>query len=150
MTLAETLHSLPTLHSHEDAILWFISQFDWEMVSDLLDDHRSYEDLPKQKFIATLRTTFEQMQSEGDERLLVFSGRCHDCNCSNYKKNGYIFCGNHTKQYFALLVETDEHLHVTDLYQCFNFAANSAHADQLGKRIYLPPSVATSFPDDIA
>lgn len=133
----ETNQTLPTLHSHEEAILWFISRLDREMVSELLDDERTYQNFPKWEFINKLRNTFEQFTSQGDTRLLIFSGRCNGCDCDNFKKGGYVFYGNHTKNYFNLLIELDDNERITDMYECADFKTTFQPNFQIGCRIYI-------------
>lgn len=133
----------PTLHTHEDAVLWFISRLDWEMVSELLDEDRTYQNFPKWEFINKLRNAFEQFTAQGDTCLLVFPGRCDSCNCDNYKKSGYILYGNHTKNYIQLIVELDDNERISDLYECNSFKVSISTKFMPGKRIeideLLPP-----------
>lgn len=133
----ENNQTLPTLHTHEEAVLWFISRLDWEMVSDLLDEDRTYQDFPKWEFINKLRNVFEKFTSQGDTHLLIFPGRCNGYSCCNFKTGGYIFYGNRTKDYFNLIFELDDNQYVTDMYQCFKFKTTLEPKFASGRPIFI-------------
>lgn len=141
----ETNQTLPTLYTHEEAVLWFISRLDWEMVNELLDDERTYQNFPKWEFIAKLRNAFGQFTSQGDTRLLIFSGSCNSCDCSNYKKKGYIFYGNHTKNHINLIIELDDNEHITDMYECEDFKTTFTPNFQPAHRIFIDETLNYPF-----
>jgi hypothetical protein len=133
----QTHQTPPTLHTHEEAVIYFISQMDIEMLYDILDDNRTYQDLPKWEFLAKLENVFEKFRAAGDTRLLIFSGRCNGCDCDNFKKGGYKFYGNHTKNHFNLIVELTDKEHVTDMFECFNFKTTFQPKFRAGSRFHI-------------
>jgi hypothetical protein len=127
----------PTLGSHEEAVLYFISQMDLEMVNDLLNDAYTYQTYSKAKFISLLEELFEQFRLAGDTYLLIFPGNCNYKVCDNFKTPGYLFLGNHSKNYFNLLVELYQNESVLDLYECTRFNPTFPPKLELGQRFLL-------------
>ncbi len=127
----------PTLGSHEEAVLYFISKMDIEMVNDLLDNSYTYQNYTKAKFINLLEEAFERFRLAGDTYLLIFPGNCNYKVCDNFKTPGYLFLGNHSKNYFNLLVELDQNESILDLYECTRFNPTFAPKFELGQRFLL-------------
>lgn len=130
------LSTPPTLHNHLEAVAYFISQMDIEMVDLLLDDNRTYQDIPKERFIEKLRTAFSKFQEEGDTILIAVPGKCKGSYCSNTGKSGVAFYGNKTKNYLRLVFEIDKKKHVSDIYECFGFKTKRKLQFDVGKSIF--------------
>ena len=122
----------------KEAIIKYISEMNIHMLSLLLDDDKSYMDVPKDTFIEKLDSKFNILNSQGiHEFSRVLKGYCGgDCN------NG---CGGYTfvttdNQVLDLIVE-EEHGEIKDLYTCSKFISEEEIADK--SKIYL------SFSDDV-
>lgn len=128
---------LPTLGNHEEAILYFIAKMDIEMIDDLLDNDRLFQDLPKWQFINRLGNFFDRFRQADDTHLLIFPGNCSGKSCDNYKRSGYGFYGNESKNYFNLIVETNEENHILNLFECYVFHLTFKPRFPIGSCFYL-------------
>ena len=126
----------PTLQSHEEAVMYFISQMDLEMLNALLDK-KTYQDFPKWEFIMKLQRAFDEFAEAGETHLFIFPGRCNSCDCPNKGKSGYLFYSEKTKDYFNLIFELDDNRHVTDLYECSNFKESVKTDFEIGSRKWI-------------
>ena len=122
----------------KEAIIKDISEMNTDMLSLLLDDDKSYMDVPKETFIEKLDSKFNILNSQGiHEFSRVLKGYCGgDCN------NG---CGGYTfvttdNQVLDLIVE-EEHGEIKDLYTCSKFVSEEEIADK--SKIFI------SFSDDV-
>lgn len=100
-------------------IIYFIQRLDIEMVNDILDDGRTYQNLEKSIFIDKLRLTFDEFLANGDTFLHCYSGSCNEKDC-NFKCTGYSFIGNHTKNYLDIIFTIKEG-RIVDMYECVGF-----------------------------
>jgi hypothetical protein len=110
---------LSTLNTQSDAVLYFIRKLDVGMVSDLLDDKRSYQDMPKFRFINKLEVALDKFIDAGDTWLEHSEGCCDSTDC-NFKSSGYRFVGNTSRMYMDLIVEVKDGMAV-DIYECTQF-----------------------------
>jgi hypothetical protein len=118
--------------THLEAMVYFISQMDTEMVASLLDDDKTYEDVSKLEFLQLLDKTFDEFKSAGDTRLKTFRGECLHC----YPTwPGMSFIGEHSRHYMNLVFELEGE-QVTDICECSRFE-NYMNDEQLGNRIWL-------------
>lgn len=98
----------------KEKIIQAIKNFDLESLKELLDDKKSYQDVPKQLFLEKLEMTFNRAKL--NECYLfddVFFGICGSCNkgCE-----GMTFLSN-TGYYLDLFIESDEQI-IKDMYVC--------------------------------
>ncbi len=115
------LSSPPTLNTHEEAVKYFISQMDIEMLNDILDNEKTYQDFSKEEFIARLGKSFNNLKDYKNTHLLIFPGYCDHCTCINKGKSGFIFYGNKSKHYLNLIFDVNDTGRVTDLHECNEF-----------------------------
>jgi hypothetical protein len=108
------------LKTQEDAVRYFISRLDADMVDTLLDEKRTYQDMDKQVFIANLRHAFDEFLEAGDTVLLCTPGQCNSTEC-NYRYRGYSFEGNKSTKHMDLIIENDNEGRVRDIYECRHF-----------------------------
>ena len=135
----------PKLQSHEEAVMYFISQMDIEMINTILDEDRTYQDFEKWYFISKLQKALDKFSEGGDTRLLIFRGHCNSCDCSNKGKSGYLFYGDKTKNYFNLIFELDDNEHVTDLYECEDFKGTTKPKFEICNRILIDDTEGDPF-----
>jgi len=107
------------LKTQADAVLYFLQRMDIEMVSDILDDDRTYQDFKKYIFIHKLGNALDEFIAAGDTFLNCYSGFCNAEIC-NYKCPGFSFIGNNSKNYFDLIIDIKEGV-VHDIYECSEF-----------------------------
>ncbi|MBL0309015.1 MAG: hypothetical protein IPP77_04855 [Bacteroidetes bacterium] len=99
-----------------EAVVYFMSHLDIEMVSSFLDDEKTYQDFQKYLFISKLIKAFEQFEKAGDKVLSLHKGSCGGCSkgCS-----GFTFLGKEGHYMDVLfLVEGEE---IKDIYECAKF-----------------------------
>lgn len=109
----------PNLQSQEDAIVYFLQRVDIEMINDILDDDKTYQDKDKSVFIHKLGIAFEKFIEEGDTFLHRYAGFCNRQDC-NFKCTGYSFIGNNSGNYLDVIFIIKEGI-VHDLYECTGF-----------------------------
>ncbi len=114
---------LSALSTQADAVLYFIRKLDVGMVSDLLDDKRSYQDMPKFRFINKLEIAFDMFIDAGDTWLEHSEGCCDSTDC-NFKSSGYRFVGSTSRMYMDLIVEVKDGM-VLDIYECTQFLCST-------------------------
>jgi len=90
------------------------------MIGDLLDDDRTYQDMPKSQFLHLLDNAFMKLSEEENTGLTAHSGTCGNEECINAGKSGFCFTGNKTKHHINLIIE-EENGKVTDIYECNGF-----------------------------
>ena len=107
------------LSSQADAVIYFLQRLDIEMVNDILEDNRTYQDFEKAIFIHKLGDAFDEFIKFGDAFLNCYSGSCNSKLC-NYKCRGFSFIGNHSGNYLDMIIEIKEGI-VQDMYECSEF-----------------------------
>ncbi len=122
--MKEPQPELSAQSTQSDAVLYFIRKLDVGMVSDLLDDKRSYQDMPKFRFINKLEIAFDKFIDAGDTWLEHSEGCCDSTDC-NFKFSGYRFVGNTSRMYMDLIVEVKDGM-VLDIYECTRFLCSSS------------------------
>ncbi len=121
----------------KEAIVKYISEMNTEMLSLLLDDDKSYMDVPKETFIAGLDKVFNRLRNqEINEFSRVLKGHCGG-SC-NKGCGGYTFL-THDNQSLDLIV-VEENSEINDLYTCTIFINDEKIEDK--NEIYM------SFYDD--
>ncbi|WP_179315866.1 hypothetical protein [Winogradskyella undariae] len=96
-------------------VIQAIKDFDIKALHQLLDDEKSYMNVPKNKFINSLEKGFRTAKANGCEAFEdVFFGICEYCNkgCE-----GMTFLSN-SGYYLDLFIETKDEIHVDDIYVC--------------------------------
>ena len=89
------------------------------MVSDILEDNRTYQDFEKSLFVHKLGNAFDEFIKAGDTFLQCHTGFCNSKHC-NYKCNGFSFTGNFSSNYLDMIIEIKEGI-VQDMYECSEF-----------------------------
>jgi hypothetical protein len=112
-----------------DFLIQSISDLDIDSVDMLLDDHRTYQDLPKHVFINRLKHALAEFAASGNQELIPYPGVCGSCNkgCK-----GYAFVGPNSLEHMDLLIEQDGE-NIKDIYTCSLLILD--HKMQLGDHI---------------
>lgn len=127
-----------------DAVLYFVSKMDVDMVSTLLEDERSYQDLAKGLFIRKLGDLFHEFRQLGDFTLLVDRGECYGCSCG---VSGFTFVGNKSRAYIDMVFIVDEAGQILDIYECGEFF-NKRSKVKKKHRLYLDKYVDFNLEDE--
>ncbi len=102
----------------KEAIVKYITEMNTDMLSLILDDNKSYMDVPKETFIEKLKETFEKLQNQDIKKFSrVLKGHCGgDCNngCG-----GYTFLTNDNRSLDLIFEEENDD--IKDLYTCTIF-----------------------------
>ncbi len=106
--------------SHEEIIVHFINQMNLHAIDLYLDKKRTYQDLPKSRFVILLGNAFEKFNEAGDTKLIPVKGYCNGFTCPNFRKNGYTFKGNNSQSFMNLIIENEDDF-VSDIFQCSYF-----------------------------
>lgn len=114
-----TAKTITQLETQVDAVIYFFQKLDAEMVGQLLDNDRTYQDYPKPIFIEKLQVAMDGFIESGDTELISYAGFCNAELC-NYGCRGYAFVGNHSRDYMPIIVD-QENGKVLDLYECCTF-----------------------------
>ena len=108
-----------SLHNQADAVIYFFQRLDIEMVSDILEDNRTYQDFEKSLFVHKLGNAFGEFIKAGDTFLQCHTGFCNSKLC-NYKCSGLSFTGNFSGNYLDMIIEIKDSI-VQDMYECSEF-----------------------------
>jgi len=120
------------VHTHLGCVLYFMQRLDIEMVADLLDDKRTYQDMNKDTFIEKLGIAFDTFRSGGDSYLNRSEGYCNSTSC-HFKKNGFSLRGTKSFNFMDLIIETENNF-ITDIYECTEFKCRNEFPKK-GRRI---------------
>ena len=63
------------INNQEDAIKYFITQMDIEMIEVFLDSKKTYQDMEKSKFLSRLVRVFQLFKEAGDSHLIAYQGK---------------------------------------------------------------------------
>lgn len=121
----------PILNTQQEAIVHYISVMDIDMINDLLDDDKSYQDFPKHVFLQKLDNALYRFQQAGDTHLNIYTGTCISEVCSMGCK-GIRFIGNKSGWYMDLVFKEDNGM-VLDMYECHDFSTISPKTSIHGK-----------------
>lgn len=102
------------LKSHFDAVVYFFTKLDVEMISDLLDCDREYQGFSRHIFIRKLGDLFYDLQMLGDTKLLAMVDDDPLPVGGNF---GVTFEGNNTALYMDVVFEVDDMGFITDIYE---------------------------------
>jgi hypothetical protein len=124
------------------AIIYYMAQLDADMIEDLLDDYRTYQDFPKYIFLHKLTQAFEQFQELGQRELKVYKGWCRGCSkgCG-----GYTFLAENG-MFMDILFKTNGE-EIEDIYEC-NMLMNENGKAQSSKLQMVQIDPVFDFSDD--
>lgn len=122
------------IQSHKEAVIYFISRLDLEMLDAILDEQYNYNDYGKEELLYNLRIVFEQFEEGGDAFLEVHKSSC-DCSLKNESHNAVTFIGNSSKRFLDLIVQCEKDK-VVDVFECASMK-NHDNSIQKGERIFL-------------
>ena len=125
------LHQLLALDNQGDApneptkvemIIKAITEMNSTALEILLEDTKTYQDVPKELFLGKLEEIFLAHKNSGDDYLSSYPGKCNaKCSlCENCGKTGFRFVGNHSNNYFDFIFELDGQ-NTNDIYNCSRF-----------------------------
>lgn len=111
-----------SISNQEEAVIHFIQTMDIEMIESFLDTKNTYMGFDKKTFISKLEDAFTTMKSSGNTLLLSHRGVCQGC-----KKGceGISFVGNHTNDYFDIMIEKEEGK-IKDIFECSELKNNDS------------------------
>lgn len=102
------------LQTHFDAVVYFFSILDAEMISDLLDDKLMYLDYHKHQFIQKIDDLFFFLNQSGETKLIPL---VDDEPLPVKGSFGITFEGSKSAYYLEIIFEVDEHGYITDIYE---------------------------------
>ena len=126
-----------------DLIIHLIQNMDIDMINDILDNKRTYQDFEKWKFVQLLNIVFEEFAEEGNTFLNVYSGKCTNLECPHCN-NGYIFVGNKSFNRIGFIINQEDGI-VTDILECKNLKSDKPIPNRLAGIIYLDKNRAASI-----
>lgn len=112
-----------------DFLIQSIADLDIDSVDLLLDDHRTYQDMEKKKFVQRLKDVMTDFMKLGDHELIAYSGACGSCvkGCK-----GFAFVGPNSMQHIDLIIQYDGE-NITDIFSCSLLKLD--HEMQLGEQV---------------
>lgn|GEM_PF-2450555 len=122
------------LKSHFDAVVYFFSLLDSEMISDLLDSDRMYQGFPKHIFVRKLGDLFHDLRKLGDSRLMAM---VDDEPLPINGNFGVTFEGNITSLYLEIVFEVDEVGFITDIYEVPESTENKESQFSKRQRVFI-------------
>lgn len=121
-----------------DFLIQSISDLDIDSIELLLDNHRTYQDLPKYQFISRLQMILQQFYTAGEQELIPYAGACGSCvkGCK-----GYAFVGSRSMQHIDLIIQWDGE-NITDIFCCALLKLE--HQMEFSERLYIKPDLELS------
>ena len=120
------------INNQEEAIKYFITQMDIEMIEAFLDATKTYQDMQKDKFLSKLERVFQIFNESGDSSLIPYPGKCNNC----YRdKIGYTFVGDYSFNYISIIVDAEKGT-INDMFECSDFI-NKDQSLILNKKLYI-------------
>lgn len=126
------------IKTQSDAVLHFLQHLDIEMIDSILESNRTYQDFEKNTFVQKLGYALDEFIQSGDTYLNRYPGQCNSEVC-NFKCKGFTFIGNHSGNYFDLIIDIKEGV-VHDIYECSLFKSFDKSVFK-NKRIEIDKSV---------
>ncbi|MEO7315538.1 MAG: hypothetical protein ABIW47_10145 [Ginsengibacter sp.] len=117
--MATKIRKYKYIRTQSDALIHFLQSMDIKMIDSVLEPNRTYNDFDKQVFIQQLGVAFDELSQSGDTFLQRYPGSCTAVYC-NYKSKGFTFMGNHSGNYFDLIIDIKNGV-VRDIYECAKF-----------------------------
>lgn len=118
--------------NEREAVLYYLSKMDMEMLELVLSDNRTYQDATKNVFLEKLSHSLSEFTAKGDSELKVLKGECSNDNCHKGCA-GYAFVGNCSGFHLDFIVEGANN-EILDMYYCSEFKAYSDLLD-MNKKI---------------
>ncbi len=102
-----------------EQVLHYFRQMDLVFLDLLLDQHRTYQSMPRKNFLRMLGSAFEIFKRKGNTQLLAYPGKCGGENCSGSLLNmvGYCFVGEATPHYLPMIFHVEDG-QVLDMFEC--------------------------------
>lgn len=132
------------LKTHFDAVVYFFTRMDAEMISDLLDSEREYQGFVRHVFIRKLGDLFHDLIALGDTKLVAMVEDGPLPVDGNY---GVTFEGNNSSLYLDVVFEVDEIGYITDIYEVINVLDDEEEIEIYSKkqRVYIDQFLDTDF-----
>ena len=118
-SMESNIQTYKDIKTQSDAVLHFLQHLDIEMIDSVLEPNRTYQDFEKNTFVQKLGYALDEFIQSGDTYLNRFPGQCNSEIC-NFKCKGFTFIGNHSGNYFDLIIDIKEGI-VHDIYECSLF-----------------------------
>ena len=135
------------IKTHADAIIYFFTQLDLDMIDKLLDQNKGYMEYTKVDFIINLNVVFEKFLLAGDTNLIKHDGTCDNIGCHNSKGQGIKFVGNFSKNYLDLIIFVEKGI-VVDFAECRSLICKSKKfksRSNFNQRLTINPDGGMSF-----
>ncbi len=119
-------------------IVHCIANLDIQLLNELLDENRTYNDISKTDFISRISEVFDYFRKEcGEIKLVPVKGVCGSSLCVNCNSPGITFRGMVSGKYMSLIINVEDDK-VTDIFQCKEFKLSNGNVikDQIKMNIY--------------
>lgn len=111
-----------------EAFLYYMAKLDNGMLSEILEDSRTYQDTTKELFMERLTEVLEKFKEWGEDTLLeAIPGVCSNKKC-NIGCCGYAFEGNCSGLHLDLIIEKSNG-QILDIFDCSEFKTDTKELD---------------------
>ncbi len=111
-----------------EAFLYYMARMDTRILSEILEDSRTYQDTNKELFMERLTEALERFKEWGkDTALEAIPGVCSNKKC-NIGCCGYAFEGNSSGLHLDLIIENSNG-QILDIYHCSEFKTDTKEVD---------------------
>ena len=119
-----------------EGFAYYFSKMDVEGLECLLNDHRLYDGVSKEHYLALIEKAFNKLKSNGIKNLDFFPGTCNGCvkGCS-----GYSFIDSKTGAYIDLIVTVVDN-EITNFMECY-YLNNDKHVTNKKERIIIKSTI---------
>lgn len=112
-----------------EAFLYYMAKMDTGMLSEVLDDNKTYQDADKVLFIERLTDVIEKFKDWGAEtKLEAISGECGNKKCNSKGCRGYTFLANSSGLHLDLIIK-NKNGQILDIYCCPYFITETIELD---------------------
>jgi hypothetical protein len=135
--------------SKRELIIDSIKHMNVEMLSELLNEKYTYQEVKKDIFLLKLEDIFDRQRMLGDTLLIPFKGLCYSEVCENQGCSGVSFIGNKSKAHLDLIM-MEEGDDFNDIYCCAQFGTEQEDV-KTGELIIIPiePDEKPDFKQDV-
>jgi hypothetical protein len=103
-----------------EAFLYYMAKMDVRILSEILEDSRTYQNTTKELFMERLTEALEKFKEWGKDTVLeAIPGECRNEKC-NIGCRGYAFEGNCSELHLDLIIEMNN-LQIMDICHCLDF-----------------------------
>lgn len=134
---------LPLPKTRYDAVVYFLAKMDTEMLDEILDSKKTYQDFKKEVFLQKLNNAFDVFRDSGLTQLQIYPGVCKGCSKGC---RGFTFLGKRGQYIDIIFKKLKEE--IMDMYEC-SALNNDGIVPDKSERVWIDGSLFEIEPEDL-